>query len=71
MSVNSNSPYLFWPLLEPHGANRAGQVTCSAFPITSALRRQLPIEEGFMKLIDCDRCYSVQRIPLAGGNRSP
>ena len=22
-----------------------------------------------MKLIDCDRCYSVQRIPLAGGNR--
>mgnify|MGYP001028682585 FL=1 len=66
---NYDSPYLFWPLLEPHGANRAGQVTCSAFPIISALRRQLPIEEGFMKLIDCDRCYSVQRIPLAGGNR--
>ena len=66
---NYDSPYLFWPLLEPHGANRAGQVTCSAFPIASALRRQLPIEDGFMKLVDCDRCYSVQRVPMAEGDR--
>lgn len=66
---NYDSPYLFWPLLEPHGANRAGQVTCSAFPIASAIRRQLPIEDGFMKLVDCDRCYSVQRIPMADGER--
>lgn len=64
---NYDSPYLFWPLLEPHGANKAGQVTCSAFPIASAVRRQLPIEGGFMKLVDCDRCYSVQRIPLGAG----
>ena len=62
---NYDSPYLFWPLTEPHGANRAGQATYSAFPIASGLRRQLPIEGGFMKLVDCDRCYSVQRIPLA------
>ena len=62
---NYDSPYLFWPLLEPHGANRAGQATYAAFPITSAVRRQLPIEDGFMKLVDCDRCYSVQRIPMA------
>ena len=66
---NYDSPYLFWPLLEPHGANRAGQVTCSAYPIASALRRQLPIEDGFMKLVDCDRCYSVNRIPLAEDGR--
>ena len=52
---NYDSPYLFWPLLEPHGANRAGQATYAAFPITSAVRRQLPIEDGFMKLVDCDR----------------
>ena len=63
---NYDSPYLFWPLLEPHGANRAGQATYSAFPIASALRRQLPIEDGFMKLVDCDRCYSVQRVPAGG-----
>ncbi len=63
---NYDSPYLFWPLLEPHGANRAGQATYSAFTIVSALRRQLPIEDGFMKLVDCDRCYSVQRVPAGG-----
>ena len=63
---NYDSPYLFWPLLEPHGANRAGQATYSAFPVASALRRQLPIEDGFMKLVDCDRCYSVQRVPAGG-----
>ena len=68
-SQNYDSPYLFWPLLEPHGANRAGMATFSKFSISSALRRQLPIEEGFMKLVDCDRCYSVQRIPLAEGGR--
>lgn len=66
---NYDSPYLFWPLNAPHGANQAGQVTCSAFPIASAVRRQLPIEDGFMKLLDCDRCYSVQHIPLADGSR--
>ena len=64
---NYDSPYLFWPLWEPHGANRAGQATFVRYTISSALRRQLPIESGFMKLIDCDRCYSVQRIPLAFG----
>jgi len=66
---NYDSPYLFWPLLEPHGANRAGQATYSVFPITSGLRRQLPIEDGVMKLVDCDRCYSVQRIPIPGEDR--
>ena len=64
---NYDSPYLFWPLLEPHGANRAGQATYSSLSISSALRRQLPIEDGVMKLVDCDRCYSVQRVPLAEG----
>ena len=64
---NYDSPYLFWPLLEPHGANRAGQATYSSLSISSALRRQLPNEDGVMKLVDCDRCYSVQRVPLAEG----
>lgn len=63
---NYDSPFLFWPLLEPHGANQAGQVTFSRYPIVSALRRQLPVEEGAMKLVDCDRCYSVQRISVPG-----
>lgn len=61
---NYDSPYLFWPLLKPHGANKAGIAVLSRYPIASALRRSLPIEEGFMKLVDLDRCYSVQRIPV-------
>lgn len=65
---NYDSPYLFWPLLEPHGANRSGQLTLSRYPIRSALRRSLPIEESLMKLVDLDRCYSVQRIPVEDGN---
>ena len=64
---NYDSPYLFWPPLAPHGANRAGQVTVSRCTITQALRRSLPIESGVMKLVDCDRCYSVSRIPVDNG----
>ena len=66
---NYDSPYLFWPLLEPHGANRAGIAVFSQFPIASALRRQLPIENGVMKLVDLDRCYSVNRLPVPGSGR--
>ena len=64
---NYDSPYLLWPLLEPHGANRSGLLTASAFPADSALRRSLPIEEGLMKLVDLDRCYIKERIPVADG----
>ena len=64
---NYDSPYLFWPLTEPHGANKAGIAVFSKFPVASALRRSLPNEGGFMKLLDLDRCYSVQRVPAADG----
>ena len=42
-------------------------MTFSTFPISSALRRSLPIETGFTKFLDLDRCYSVSRIPVEGG----
>lgn len=64
---NYDSPYLAWPLLEPHGANKAGQVTLAQFPITSAVRRSLPIEQGPMSLVDLDRCYSVVRFAVSSG----
>ena len=66
---NYDSPYLFWPPAEPHGANKAGIAVFSRFPISSALRRSLPIEGGFMKFLDLDRCYSVQRVPVGDGAR--
>ncbi len=64
---NYDSPYLFYPLTAPHGANRSGLLTLSRFEVTSAVRRQLPVESGFMKLLDLDRCYSVSRIPTVNG----
>ena len=35
--------------------------------VDSARRVELPIENSLMKLVDLDRCYSVHRIPVAGG----
>lgn len=65
---NYDSPFLFYPLTQPHGTSKAGIGTFSDYIITSALRRSLPIETGFTKFLDLDRCYSVSRIPLEGGN---
>ncbi len=64
---NYDSPYLFYPFSSPIGANKSGIVTYSAFPISSAVRRSLPVEAGVMKLLDLDRCYSVSRIPAENG----
>ena len=64
---NYDSPFLFYPFTQPHGANQSGILTLSRFPVTSAVRRELPIEESLMKLVDLDRCYSVSRIPTANG----
>lgn len=64
---NYDSPFLFYPLWEPHGANKAGLVTYSKMPIAEAVRRSLPISESFSKLVDLDRCYSISRIPLEDG----
>lgn len=64
---NYDSPYLFYPLTEPHGASKSGLLTFAPVPITEAERVELPIEGGFMKFLDLDRCYSVSRIPVEGG----
>ena len=64
---NYDSPYLMYPLTKPHGASRSGLLTFAPAEITSARRVELPVESGFMKLLDLDRCYSVSRIPVDGG----
>ncbi len=64
---NYDSPFLFYPLTQPHGKSRAGIMTFSSFGITSAVRRSLPIEESLAKLVDLDRCYSVSRVPVENG----
>lgn len=65
---NYDSPYLFWPVYQPHGANKSGILTYAQFQITSSLRRSLPISESFSKLVDLDRCYSISRIPVDNGH---
>lgn len=66
-AVNYDSPFLFYPLIRPHGASRSGLLTVSSLTAESALRRSLPVETGFTKLLDLDRCYSVTRIPVDNG----
>lgn len=62
-----DSPFLFFPPWEPHGANEAGIVTYSRSEITDTMRRSLPVSESFSKLLDLDRCYSISRIPMENG----
>ena len=64
---NWDSPFLFYPFTQPHGKSRSSIMTFSKWSIESALRRQLPLEDSLMKLVDLDRCYSVSRIPMEGG----
>ncbi len=64
---NYDSPFLFYPFLQPHGSSRSGIMTFSSFPIAGAKRVELPIESGFAKLVDLDRCYSKTRIVLSNG----
>lgn len=66
--MNYDSPYLFYPIFEPHGKSVSGIMTFSKFNMTSSLRRSLPIETGLTKLVDLDRCYTVTRVPTSDGN---
>lgn len=66
-ACNYHSAFLMYPLLQPHGTSNSGMATYSKIDISSALRRKLPISEGFSKFLDLDRCYSVSRIPVENG----
>ena len=64
---NYDSPFLMYPITQPHGANKSGILTFSDQQITSGVRRSLPIEEGLSKVIDLDRCYSKSRVDTDNG----
>lgn len=66
---NYDSPFLMYPLTQPHGKSKAGLLTTSTFTITDSIRRSLPIEEGFSKFIDLDRCYSKNYIDVEDGKQ--
>lgn len=64
---NYSSPYIVFPLKSPHGAAKSGIITFSKYDIFRAERRSLPVETGWRKLLDLDRCYSVCHIPTDDG----
>ena len=66
-AVNYDSPFLLYPFRHPHGASRSGLLMLTEFDVQSAVRRSLPVETGFTKLLDLDRCYSVSRVPVENG----
>ena len=51
-AVNYDSPFLFYPLHQPHGSSRAGLMTLTKLAVSSAERRSLPVETGVTKLVD-------------------
>lgn len=62
-----NSPFLMWPLFEPHGTITAGIGTYAKFPMQDAVRRSLPIMDNFSKYLDLDRCYTRVAVPTENG----
>lgn len=67
---NFHSGYLFYPLTNPHGSVSSGIATLSKYNITSATRRSLPIDMGFVnKFFDLDRCFSVSRLKIDGTDK--
>ena len=65
---NYDSPYLFYPILKPHGASKSGILTLSDVDIARTARRSLPVETSVYKILDLDRCYSKVWIPTEDGN---
>ena len=68
-SQNFDSPFLFWPITEPHGANKSGLLTGTEFAIRNSERRSLPITTSVKKVVDLDRCYSISRIDVDNGKQ--
>lgn len=64
---NYDSSYLFYPIHKPIGANQGGILTLADVRMDGATRISLPIESGFNKFFDLDRCYSISRIPVDNG----
>ena len=64
---NFHSAYLLYPFNDPHGKNTAGIATFSKVKINSAVRRSYPVDTGFAKFFDLDRCFSVHRLSVEGG----
>lgn len=67
---NFHSPYLLYPLNDPHGAVQSGLLSLSKYPVEQATRRKYPVSISFItKFTDLDRCFTVMKIPVTNGHK--
>lgn len=66
---NYDSAFLFWPLNQPHGSNKSGILTATEYKCFDSIRRSYPIETGFSKFFDLDRCYLKTYIEVDNGKK--
>ena len=64
---NFHCAKLLYPFNNPHGKNTSGIATFSTIELKSAVRRQYPVDDGFAKFFDLDRCFAVHRVAVGGG----
>ncbi|MBQ6569973.1 MAG: hypothetical protein IJL87_06930 [Clostridia bacterium] len=66
-ALNYDSPFLFYPFTKPIGKSVSGIATFAKYKMEGSVRYSLPIDNGFKKLIDLDRCFTVTRLPVSNG----
>ena len=66
-AINYDSPYLMYPIFEPHGKSVSSIATYTKIQMDSALRRSLPVSKTVSKLLDLDRCYAKTKIKIDNG----
>ncbi|MFR0524821.1 endonuclease/exonuclease/phosphatase family protein [Ligilactobacillus salivarius] len=67
---NFHSPYLLYPLNDPHGEVQSGLLSLSKYPVEQATRRKYPVSTSFItKFTDLDRCFTVMKIPVTNGHK--
>ena len=67
---NFHSPYLLYPLNDPHGVVQSGLLQLSKYSVDQAVRRKYPVTTSFItKFTDLDRCFTVMSIPVNNGHK--
>lgn len=67
-ATNYNSPYVIYPFASPMGKAHSGIMTFSKYCMENSARYSLPVEKGFSRYFDLDRCYTVSKVKTDAGN---
>lgn len=70
-AYNFHTANLLYPFNDPIGKSDSGILTLSRYKVDGAVRRSFPVTDNFIdKLFDLDRCFSVQRLPVGGSDKT-